>query len=149
MKRKLTLLVVVTCFVFGFSGLTKCDAQAIVGKWRGVSVKNYYSAEYSKQIGKSMDEKSAKELGNSEIDFNADHTFVLTFSTGQNSTVTTMKGVWSSTGNELGLTLDPQYNPRKTTTSASFSITGNTMVTTAIIQPPSRIIKTISTSQKI
>src|SRR5258708_2349311 len=115
-------LLVVTCFVLGFSNLTKCDAQGIVGKWKGVSVKNYYSAEYTKQIGKSMDEKVTKDLGNSAINYNADHTFIMTFSAPQSSEVTTMKGTWSSTGNELRITLEPQFNPRKMTTSSTFSI---------------------------
>lgn len=64
----------------GFSLLATCGAQSIVGKWKSVSVKNYYSAEYAKQVGKSMEEKTAKEAGNSEMIYNADHTFILNMS---------------------------------------------------------------------
>ena len=142
-------LLAVTWFVFGLSSLAKCDAQGIVGKWKGISVKNYYSAEYAKQIGRSEEEKFAKELGNSEIVYNADHTFVLTFSGPSNSEVTIMKGTWSSTGNELRSTLEPQYNPQKMTTSSIFSINGNIMVSTTIIQHSPRIVKTVTTAQKI
>jgi hypothetical protein len=39
------------CMFLGFSLLTTCGAQSIVGKWKGVSVKNYFSAEYAKQAG--------------------------------------------------------------------------------------------------
>ncbi|HEY4935282.1 MAG TPA: hypothetical protein VII44_01805, partial [Puia sp.] len=77
---KLKTLLVSTCIIIGFTVFTKCDAQAFVGKWKGVSVKNYYSAEYTKQIGKSMEEKFAKDAGNSEINYIADHTFIMTFS---------------------------------------------------------------------
>jgi hypothetical protein len=73
----------------------------------------------------------------------------MTFSAPKNPEVTTMKGTCGLTGNELRLTLEPQYNPRKMTTTSTFSINGNTMVTTTIIPPPSRIVKTISTCTKM
>jgi Domain of unknown function (DUF5004) len=134
---------------FGFSLLTTCGAQSVVGKWKGVSVKNYYSAEYAKQVGKSMEEKTAKEAGNSEIIYNADHTFIMNMSAPNSTEIITMKGMWAVTQDQLKLTLEPQYNPKKMTTTATFTINGNTMVTTADIAPPSRIIKTISVATKI
>jgi hypothetical protein len=137
------------CCVIAFSSLTRCDAQSIVGKWKGVSVQNYYSAEYAKQAGKSMEEKLAKDFGNSEISFNPDHTFELRFSAPQSTEVTVMKGTWSSSGNEVRSTLEQKYNPKNMTTSSTFSITGNTMIMTATIQPPSRIVKTISISTRM
>jgi hypothetical protein len=134
---------------FGFSLLTTCGAQSVVGKWKGVSVKNYYSAEYAKQVGKSMEEKTAKEAGNSEIIYNADHTFIMNMSAPNSTEIITMKGMWAVTQDQLKLTLEPQYNPKKMTTTSTFTINGNTMVTTADIAPPSRIIKTISVATKI
>ena len=137
-------------FIFlGFSGMTKCEAQDIVGKWQGVSVKNYYSAEYAKEVGKSMEEKSAKETGSSEIDYLADHSFVVIFSAPNSSEVITMKGTWSATGDQLKFTFEPQYNPKNKTTTATYSIHGNTMETTVIITPPTRITKTISTATRL
>jgi len=115
-----------TIFIsLGFSLMNSCDAQAIVGKWKGVSVKNYYSPEYAKQVGKSMEEKSAKDVGNSDITYNADHTFIMNISAPNSSDVIKMKGVWSATQDQLKFTLEPQYNPQKITTTASFSIHGN------------------------
>ena len=142
-------LLVITCVIIGFSSSTKCDAQAIVGKWKGVSVKNYYSSEYTKKTGKSMEETFSKDAGNSEINYIADHTFIMTFSAPNSPDVTIMKGTWNIMGDQLKLTLEPQYNPKKITTTATFSINGNTMVTTAIISPPSRIIKTTSTATRL
>ncbi|MDP9042504.1 MAG: lipocalin family protein [Bacteroidota bacterium] len=142
-------LLAALCIFAGSSAFTKCDAQALVGKWKGVSVKNYYSPDYARQTGKSMEEKTAKEAGNSEMDYLPDHSFVMSFSAPNSSDITTMKGTWSVSGNELKLTLEPQYNPRKVSTIANFSINGNTMVTTAVIAPPSRIIKTISTATRL
>ena len=144
-----TLRTLLTCIIIGFSVLGKCDAQAIVGKWKGVSVKNYYSAEYAKQVGKSMEEKTSKDAGNSEVDYNSDHSFILSFSAPNSTELTVMKGTWSITGDQLKLTLEPQFNPQKMTTTATFTISGNTMVTTAIISPPSRIIKTVSTATRM
>jgi hypothetical protein len=114
------MLLVFTLFIIVFPAFTKCDAQSIVGKWKGVSVKNYYGAEYAKQIGKPMEEKSAKEVGNSEVSFLTDHNFVLTFSAPNSADVTLMKGTWSATGDQLKLTLEPKYNPQKISTTASF-----------------------------
>ena len=142
-------LLLTSCIFAGLSVFTKCDAQALVGKWQGVSVKNYYSPEYARQTGKSMEEKSAKEAGNSEMDYMPDHSFTMSFYTPNSSEITIMKGTWSVSGDQLKLTLEPQYNPRKLSTIATFSITGNTMVTTAVIAPPSRIIKTISTATRL
>jgi hypothetical protein len=143
------LKTLLTCTIIGFSVLGKCDAQAIVGKWKGVSVKNYYSAEYAKQIGKSMEEKTSKDAGNSEVYYNSDHSFILSFSAPNSTELTVMKGTWSVTGDQLKLTLEPQFNPQKMTTTATFTISGNTMETTAIISPPSRIIKTVSTATRM
>lgn len=136
---------VIICITTGFAASNKCNAQSIVGKWNGVSVKNYFSAEYAKVAGKSMEEKTAKEAGKSAIEYKPDHTFIMTFSAPNDPEVTTIKGTWSLTGDQLKSTLEPTYNPKKMTTTATVSINGNTMVTTAVMPAPSRISKTIST----
>jgi len=142
-------LLLITCITVGFAGFARCNAQSIVGKWNGVSVKNYYSAEYAKEVGKEMEEKSAKETGNSSMEYKSDHTFIMAFSAFNDTAVTTMKGTWSLTGDQLKLTLEPKYNPQTTTTTATISINGNTMVTTAVMPPPTRISKSISTSTRM
>ena len=145
----LKALITVTCIAIGCAGFTKCDAQSIVGKWSGVSVKNYFSAEYAKVAGKSMEEKTVKEAGSSAIEYKSDHTFIMTFSALNDPQVTTIKGTWNLTGDQLKSTLEPKYNPRKMTTTATVSIRGNTMVTTAVMAPPARISKTISTGTRM
>lgn len=135
--------------IVGFAIFTTGRAQSIVGKLKGVSVKNFYSAEYANQIGKPMEEKFPKDVGHSDIEFKSDHTFIINFSAVNNPEVTTMKGTWSLTGDQLKSTFEPKYNPLKKTTTATVSINGNTLVTTAVIPSPSRIIKTISTSTRM
>src|SRR5438067_5479408 len=100
-------------------------------------------------IGKSMEEKTSKEAGNSDIEYKSDHTFIMNFSAPNSSDVTTMKGTWGLTGDQLKLTLEPQYNPKNITTIVTVLIDGNTLVTTTVIPPPSRVIKTISTSTRM
>jgi len=141
--------IILACLVFGFAAFTNCNAQSIVGKWKGISVKNFYSAEFAKQTGKSMEEKFPKDVGNSDIEYKPDHTFIMNFSALNSAEVTTMKGTWNLTGNQLKSTLEPQYNPGKMTTTATVSITGSTMVTTAVMPPGSRITKTISTGSRM
>ena len=140
---------IITCITVVFSGITRCDAQSIVGKWKGVSVKNYYSAEYAKMMGKSMEEKTEKEAGYSDIEYKADHTFIMTFSPPNSSEVAIMKGIWSLNGNQLKFTLEPKYNPTKTTSTSTILINGNTMITTAIMPSGYRIIKSVSTSTRM
>lgn len=140
---------VIICIMTGYASFTKCDAQSIIGKWNGVSVKNYFSAEYAKVVGKSMEEKTAKEAGNSAIEYKPDHTFTMTFSAPNDPEVTTIKGTWSLTGDQLKSTLEPKYNPEKMTTTATVIINGSTMVTTAVMPPGSRIIKTISIGSRM
>ena len=145
----LKALFVIIFITVAIAGFTKCDAQSIVGKWNGVSVKNYFGAEYAKMMGKPMEEKTAKETGNSTVEYKSDHTFIMTFSGVNDPEVTTMTGTWSLTGDQLKLTLEPKYNPQKMTTTATISINGNTLVTTAVMPPRSRITKTISTGTRM
>ena len=96
-----------------------------------------------------MEEKFPKDVGNSDVEYKSNHTFIMNFSPLNSSEVTTMKGTWSLTGDQLKLTLEPQYNPGKVTTTATVTIDGNTMITTALVPPGSRLIKTISTGSRM
>lgn len=138
----LILAIAIGCF-------STCGAQSIIGKWKGVSVKNYFSAEYAKQLGKSMEEKTAKEIGNSEIEYKTDHTFILNFTPPTSTEAMIMKGTWTLSGDLLKITMEPNFNPMKKTTTATVSISGNTMITTAEMPSQTRITKTISTSTRM
>jgi hypothetical protein len=142
-------LLAFTFCTFGLAGFMICAGQGIVGKWKGVSAKVYYSADYAKQVGKSMEEKTAKETGNATVEYKADHSFVMTFSALGDAQVTTMNGTWKLSGDQLTFTMEPKFNPRKTSTTATIVFQGNNLVLTAVIPPPSKIIKTISTCTKM
>jgi hypothetical protein len=142
-------LLVITITTIGITGFTTCAAQAILGKWKGVSAKFFYSADYAKELGKSTEEKTPKETGNSTVEYKADHSFVMTFTPPGNTQTTTMNGTWKLSGDQLTFTVEPKFNPRKTITTATISIQGNTLLITALIPPPSRITKTISTCTRM
>src|ERR1700676_4831515 len=108
------ILVLTACIFAGSSFLTVCNAQPIIGKWKGGAAKIYYGAEYTKQTGKSMEEETAEQLGNYTIEFKSDHTFVETFTVPKESQLTTMNGIWSLKGDELQLTTEEKYNPQRT-----------------------------------
>ena len=141
----LKALLLVNCITIGFAGISKCDAQSIVGKWNGISVTNYFSADYAKAAGKNMETRTASDAGTSTMEYKADHTFVMTFSPLNDPTLTTIKGKWALTGNQLKLTIEPKYNPQKATTTATVLVKGNVITTTSLIAPPSRITRTVST----
>ena len=143
----LKTIFIITCATVGFAGITQCTAQSIVGKWKAVSVKYFYSEHGAKMMGKSMEEKSAKETGNLDIEYKAGHTFISSYSAGPE--VTTMKGTWDLTGDQLKITLEPQYNPKKIAAPSTVSINGNTLVTTIVMPPQGIVIKTISTSTRM
>jgi hypothetical protein len=133
----------------GLAFFNQLNAQSIIGKWNGVSVKNYYSADYAKVTGKPMEEKTAKEIGQSSIEYKSDHTYILSFTPVNDSKATIMKGSWVLNGDQLQSTFEAAYNPRHTAVTTTVLVTGNTMVTTSIIAPPSRITKSISISTRM
>jgi uncharacterized protein DUF5004 len=140
---------VAACFILGASSFSHCEAQSIVGKWKGVSVKNYYTAEFAKSTGKSVQEKFAKDIGNSTIIYNSDHTYTMSFSAPNSPNVVTMKGEWTLSGDQLKSTLEEKYNPDRKVTVTTVVFAGNTMVGTTLMAPPSTIAKSIATLERM
>jgi hypothetical protein len=127
---------------------TNCNAQSIVGKWKGVSVTNYYNAEFAKKMGKTSQEILAKDSGYSEIDFRADHSYTRIFYTSKNSEATILNGTWETNGDQLTMTPNPEFNPQKKSIVTSFAIHGNTMETTANFAPGAEVVKTVSSASR-
>jgi Lipocalin-like domain len=144
-RRILFLLV---C-IFSFTACIPGNAHAIVGKWKGGSAKIYYSAEYAKEKGKAMEEMTAAQMGNYVYEFKSDNRFVETMTSASDPKLVTMNGTWNLTGDKVQITLEPKFNPQKTTTTSTVAISGNTMVNTSVMPPGSRIVKMISTSTRM
>jgi Lipocalin-like domain len=133
-------LLIITGITFGFSSLNKCDAQSIVGKWNGVSTKQFLTAEAASTHGKPVLETQMTTIGSVVYEFKSDHTYIMKSTSINNSSkVRTFTGTWSVTGNQLQSKLDPKQedpkdNPIKdaTSTNTTMSIKGNTMVWTTL-----------------
>ena len=125
----------------GFAGITKCGAQSIVGKWKTISNRYYYSAEGAKSVGKEVVKKSTKEYSQL-IEFKPDHTFTEVAS---GVKIDPMGGKWSLSGNQLTMVKeqigDTKIENGESTTSA-ISVNGNTLVITTASLPPNN--KTIT-----
>jgi hypothetical protein len=139
---------IIICMTIGLMASTDCAAQNIIGKWKGVSVTNYFGADYAKQKGRSTEQILAKDAGYSEMDYRADHSFTMIFYTSNNSEATILSGTWETNGDQLTLTLNPEFNPQKKSTVASFVIHGDMMETTASFAPGALVIKTVSSSSR-
>ena len=121
-----------TMIIFAFANFTICDAQAIVGKWNEVSNKQFYTPEGVKQIGKSVIEGTTS-TPKFQFEFKADHTYTEFSLHKKWETVT---GTWSVSGNQLTMVAAAQKRAGKGSRIYTFSITGNTMTRTMIVQPP-------------
>ncbi len=144
----LKTIFIITCATVGVAGITQCTAQSIVGKWKAVSETRFYTEKGAKMMGKSMEGQPEKP-GYSSIEYKADNTFIQNFSGQNNSEVTAMMGTWSLTGDQLKITLEPQYNPKKIASSYTISINGNTLITTVKTPASTLVIKMITTSTRM
>ena len=130
----LKALFIITCITIGFSSLSVCSAQSsVVGKWKEVSVKQFYSDEYAKKMGKTVLEGQVPANSTYQWEFKSDHTYVINGGRGKNDKTT---GEWSVSGNQLTMKGDAQVRKGQGSEIYTFLITGNTMTRTMIIQPP-------------
>ena len=128
-------LLILSCTIPGFAGFAKCDAQSIVGKWNRVSAKQFFTAEAAKTLGKSSVEVQMASAGTETIEFKADHTYIKTLSGKYQPKPIALAGVWSVSGNQFEMKMDPNQpalknNPKMdgVPTSNTVSISGNTII---------------------
>jgi hypothetical protein len=141
-------LVIIFSIAIGFSGLSECSAQSsVVGKWKEMSIKQFYSPEYAKQMGKSVVEGQAPNGSTYQWEFKADHTYVVEGGNG-NGKANTSTGEWSVSGDQLTMKAAAQVRKGVGGEIYTFTIIGNKMTRTKIMQPPynEMIIKVEDTS---
>lgn len=74
----LKAIIFFTSITIGFSSLSVCRAQSsVVGKWKVVSVKQFYSPEYVKKMGKTVVEGQAPANSTYQWEFKSDHTYII------------------------------------------------------------------------
>src|SRR5450432_2008540 len=130
----LKTLFIITCITIGFSSISVCSAQSsVIGKWKVISVKQFYAPEYVKKMGKAFVE--GKTPGNStyQWEFKSDHTYIINGGRGNDDKTT---GEWSVSGNQLTMKAAAQVRKGQGAQIYTFVITDNTMTRTMLVQPP-------------
>jgi hypothetical protein len=115
-----------------------------------MSVKQFYSPEYAKQIGKAFIEGGAPPGSGYHWEFKADHTYIIESGNG-NGTSSTSTGEWSVSGNQLTMRADAQVRKGLGGQIYTFVITGNKMTRTQIMLAPynEMVIKQEDTSERM
>src|SRR5664279_1606607 len=125
-------LLFILCF-FVSAGFTRCEGQAIVGKWKMVSTTTYFTPEAAaKQGGKMIVVNPVPASASIISEFKSDHTYLTTTSSATSPAPSTLGGTWSISGDKLTVTVDPKYHPGKGVESSTtvISITGNVLMIT-------------------
>jgi hypothetical protein len=127
-------LLIITGITFGFSGLNKCGAQSIEGKWKEVSGKDYCTAKGVKATGKQF-LPQAPQMGGQVLEIRSDHTFTSSELMNWVPSSVKLTGTWTLTGDQLNTKLDlqqpdPINNPTKDVVTTIYTITmnGNNLV---------------------
>jgi hypothetical protein len=102
-------------------------AQSI-GKWNRVSIKQFYTPEAAKKLGKSFSEVSTSTTGTEIIEFKADHSYTKTLSGKYQPTPIVLTGTWSEKGNQLVMKMDPKQADPKYNSNGDASSTSTTIV---------------------
>ena len=153
----LKTLFILICINVGFAGFSSCQAQAIVGKWRGVSAKYFCRTAAGAKMVKQDEESQSKEMGKHGYEFKSDHGVILMHFSSLNSTeVTTMENcTWSLSGDQLTTILDahqsdPKYNPKKGDAPGivTIQISGNTLLMTMVMPKSNPTVNRIEYAYK-
>jgi hypothetical protein len=130
----------VTLFILCMSVLGNSNAQTVVGKWKEVSMKNYYTAQEAKESGEKFTEHPPYTEAQVLV-FKADHSFTTNQWMSWIPGTLQLSGTWSLTGNQLSTKLDTgQPDPRNDPTPEAalniytLSITADHLVLTLPIK---------------
>jgi hypothetical protein len=110
-----------TFIVVVFFGFTNCAAQSVVGKWKQVSGKNYFTAEAVKKSHGHLQDVMEMSKVDAIDDFRADNTLIETITSGGTKTTTTCS--WTQSGNKVKISIKGQE-----TLSGIVSNNGTTLV---------------------
>jgi hypothetical protein len=103
-------------FIVSISSLGNCDAQSITGKWKEVSMKNYYTAQEAKESGEKFTEHPPYTEAQVLV-IKADHSFTTNQWMSWIPGTLQLTGTWSLAGNQLKTKLDTrQMDPRNNPT---------------------------------
>ncbi len=124
----------IICITVAFSSFIVVNAQSsVVGKWKEVSTKQFFTPEGAKQTGKSVIEGRATSTDKMELEFKSDNTYTEIAGHIKFHTVT---GTWSVSGNQLTMVGTAEKKAGMEGRIYIFSITGNTMTRIMMVKPP-------------
>lgn len=133
-KTLLVFIVLILSFAF-----IPCNGQGLTGKWNRVSGKKFYTAEYSKSLGKSSADILTDTDGEEMVEFRNDNSYTSTL-TIQGIPPIKLKGTWSVSGDHLILKMDPKqenpmYNPKSSVDQPTntFTVSGNKLTLIAMV----------------
>ena len=130
----LKALLIIACTTIGFSSLSVCRAQlSVIGKWKEVSVKQFFTPEYAKKMGRAVVEGQAPAGSAYAWEFKSDHTYLIHGGRGKDDMTT---GEWSVSGNQLTMKSAAQLRKGEGAEIYTFVITGNMMTRTILTLPP-------------
>lgn len=144
------MLFIVACFTS--AGFNRCEGQALVGKWKMVSTTTYFTANgAAKQGGKTSVVNPVPASASIISEFKTDHTYLTTTSSAISPTPSTLGGTWSLSGDQLTVTVDAKYHPRKGVESSTtiISISGNTLMITKHIEENDIVAKVVTNAERI
>ena len=130
---RLNVLLIIIFTIFGFVGVSNCQAQTVVGTWKRTDTYRFTIDRItgklkpgSADVKKQFDEHTAS-VGYKEIlEFKADHTYVSTVSTNDNPNGTSRSNTWSLSGTALDMNI-PLVKNNKTSITIK-SLNAHTMV---------------------
>jgi hypothetical protein len=125
---------VIICTTTGFSSFIVVNAQlSVVGKWKEVSAKQFFTTEGAKQTGKSVIEKQTSVTDKVEFEFKSDHTYA---EVAGHINFHTSNGTWSVSGDQLTMIGTPEKKAGMEGRVYTFLITDKTMTRTMMTKPP-------------
>ena len=140
-------LLILTFATVGLGFTVKCDAQAIAGKWKEVSGKDYCTEKGVKATGKQF-LPQAPQMGGQVLELRSDHTFTSSELMNWVPSDFKLTGTWTLSGDQLNTKLDlvqpdPKTNPAKeaVTTIYTVTINGNNMILNLPVKNNPMIIK--------
>jgi Lipocalin-like domain len=130
----LKALFIIIGVTIGLLSHSVCTAQSsIEGKWKVISVKQFYTPEFAKKMGKEVVGSQVQANSKYQFEFKSDHTYIIAGGRGKDDMTT---GEWSVSGNQLTMKAAAQVRKGQGAEIYTFVITGNTMTRTMLVQPP-------------
>lgn len=110
--RKKKLLFSMLLFIVSLTSSGICEAQNITGKWKEVSMRNYYTPQEAKESGEKYSEHPPYTVAQVLV-INADHSFTTNQWMSWIPGTLQLTGTWSLVGNQFNTKLDSrQFDPR-------------------------------------